>query len=189
MQGPGPDEVVTQKAGLRQAMMAARDALPPPARLAAERMLSDAATFARLRPHLPPSGAIIAGYSAIRSEIDPAPLLARLMAMGFRLALPRVASSGLVFHEVEPGASLLPGRFGLLEPSETWPIAQPALFLAPLLAFDAEGYRLGYGKGYYDNAFAENPGAARVGLAYRVQQVEAVPHEAHDVRLHAVLAV
>jgi 5-formyltetrahydrofolate cyclo-ligase len=68
-------------------------------------------------------------------------------------------------------------------------LAEPALFLVPLLAFDAGLNRLGYGKAYYDRAFARWPGSQRVGIAYRCQQVPKVPVEAHDLPLHQVLTV
>jgi 5-formyltetrahydrofolate cyclo-ligase len=66
----------------------------------------------------------------------------------------------------------------------------PDVLLIPLLAFDATGYRLGYGGGYYDRTLsalrAQKPVIA-IGIAYAGQQVAAVPHEAHDQRLDGVL--
>jgi 5-formyltetrahydrofolate cyclo-ligase len=64
------------------------------------------------------------------------------------------------------------------------------VFLVPLLAFDAHGYRLGYGGGYYDRTLAARRASGRaplaIGIAYAGQQVEAVPHDEHDQRLDAV---
>jgi 5-formyltetrahydrofolate cyclo-ligase len=56
-----------------------------------------------------------------------------------------------------------------------------------LLAFDADGGRLGQGGGYYDRTFAALPDVVRIGFAYAGQQVEQLPIEGHDVRLHGVL--
>jgi 5-formyltetrahydrofolate cyclo-ligase len=63
----------------------------------------------------------------------------------------------------------------------------PDLIVTPLLAFDRRGGRLGQGGGYYDRTFAALPEAVRIGFAYAGQQVDRLPIEAHDIRLHGVL--
>jgi 5-formyltetrahydrofolate cyclo-ligase len=65
----------------------------------------------------------------------------------------------------------------------------PELIVAPLLAFDASGWRLGYGGGFYDRTLEERRAAGQlvaIGLAYAGQQVAAVPHDGLDARLDAV---
>ena len=94
-------------------------------------------------------GPVVAGTLAIGDELDAAPLLARLAGKGARIVLPRVEASGtMTFRDAAP-ATLEKGPFGLTQPSERAEIVRPNLVLAPLLAFDARGRRLGYGKGYY----------------------------------------
>ncbi|MDX2238613.1 MAG: 5-formyltetrahydrofolate cyclo-ligase [Hyphomonadaceae bacterium] len=139
-------------------------------------------------------GVVVAGYVAFRSEIDPAPLLAGLAAAGVRLALPRTPPRGspapLTFHLWAPDSPLARGAFGVLEPLADARIVTPDVVLAPLLGFDRQGRRLGYGQGHYDRTLAalRAQRATRfIGVAYAAQEVDALPEEAHDVRLDAVL--
>jgi 5-formyltetrahydrofolate cyclo-ligase len=131
-------------------------------------------------------GPIVAGYLAIGDELDPAPLLARLASKGARIVLPRVESDGaMTFRDASRG-TLEKGPFGLTQPSAAAEIVRPNLVLTPLLAFDARGRRLGYGKGHYDKAITAMRSTGRIfylGLAYAQQQVDAVPVDRHDVLL------
>lgn len=183
------DLITAEKAELRRRMMALRDALPAARRAAGAARLAARADDPAFRAMLPARGTVIAGYLAMRSELDPGALMARLAAEGFALALPRITAEGLIFHHWRPGAPLAKGPFGTSEPEATSPVISPALYLAPLLAFDAEGGRLGYGKAYYDRIFAANPVARRVGVAFAEQAVPRVPMDARDMRLEMVLAV
>lgn len=131
--------------------------------------------------------AIVAGYCALEGELDPAPLLAALRQAGFRLALPRMAGDSLAFHAYEIGDPLETGAFGVQQPAANQPLVQPALILAPMVAFDRKGQRIGYGKGFYDRAFAAHKPARRVGLAFAVQEVPAVPAEPHDMPLDGII--
>jgi len=176
-----------EKASLRRVMLGARDALAPETRESASLALVKHVKAARFQAVLPEAGGIIAGFMPMRSEISPLPLMAALAQDGFRLALPRITPEGLVFHGFEMGAALAPGPFGTREPLTEAPLVTPNLFLTPLLAFDGEGGRLGYGKGYYDRVFAQHPSAKRVGVAYAMQEVAKVPREAHDALLDMVL--
>jgi 5-formyltetrahydrofolate cyclo-ligase len=132
--------------------------------------------------------AVVAGYRAINDEADPAPLLDILRVRGHRIALPRVVGQGhaLMFHYYEPGAVLVSGGYGLSEPSANWPEAEPDVLLVPLLAFDAAGYRLGYGAGYYDMSLAQlraRRSILAVGYAYEGQEASFVPHTEADEKL------
>ena len=139
-----------------------------------------------------PSGATVSAYVAIGDEADPAPLLQALRARGHPIALPRVAGRGkpLEFHAYEPGSSLVPGGFGLSEPARDWPKAEPDILIVPLLAFDARGYRIGYGAGFYDRTLAKLRAARdvlAVGFAFSGQEFETVPHDENDQRLDWVV--
>jgi 5-formyltetrahydrofolate cyclo-ligase len=131
-------------------------------------------------------GPVVSGYIAINDELDPAPLLARLKAKGATIVLPRLETWGpMTFRNADP-ATLEKGAFGLTQPSPAAPEIRPGLVLAPLLAFDARGARLGYGKGHYDKAIAHLRSTGRVfylGLAYAAQQADVVPAERHDIPL------
>jgi len=140
----------------------------------------------------PAPGAIVSGFSAIRDEIDPAQLLARLHREGFRLCLPVMEGKGLplVFRAWSPGDAMGRVQWGIAEPLPDKSVLEPDIVLVPLLAFDAQGYRLGYGGGFYDRTLARlraiKPVVA-VGVAYDELKVDAVPHLHYDQPLDWVL--
>ncbi len=135
-----------------------------------------------------PEGAVVAGYVAAGSEIDPAPLLRALAARGFGLALPCIVEPDLplVFRRWTPGEPLAPGRLGIPEPPAAAATLRPGVVLVPLLGFDRRGRRLGQGGGFYDRTLA-GLDALTVGLAYALQEVDAVPVEPWDRRLDWVV--
>ena len=175
------------KADLRRAALERRAGVPEDVRLAfvARAMLEGLALAKEHR------GRVAAGYWPIRGEADPLPLLAALAAAGLATALPRIAGRGqpLAFHVWRRGDPLVGGPLGLREPLADTPAADPDLVFVPLAAFDRAGHRLGYGAGYYDATLAAL--AARrplaIGLAFSVQEVAAVPAEAHDHPLAFVI--
>jgi 5-formyltetrahydrofolate cyclo-ligase len=175
------------KAELRAAALSARDALSSEARAAAA-----LAVAARGLPVAIAPGTIVSGYSPIRSEIDPVPLMRALGAQGARLALPAVMARGktLAFRAWSPGDRLMLGPLGILEPSPAAAEVIPDILLVPLAAFDRLGHRIGYGAGHYDFTLAHlrkvKPLTA-IGLAFDAQQIEAVPVLQHDERLDYVL--
>ena len=133
-------------------------------------------------------GLVVASYMPIGSEADPAALVQAALACDCRLALPHVVdrATPLRFLTVADAALLEAGPFGLRQPSSTADDVEPAIILTPLLAFDRRGNRLGQGAGHYDRAFAAHPRAWRVGVAWAVQEVEALVADPWDVPLHAV---
>src|ERR1700712_4173545 len=135
------------KADLRAAALAARDALNGELRAAA------AQTIARRGLPLEIGArAVVAGYSPIRSELDPLALMQALAAQGARLALPAIASRGqsLKFRIWSPQDRLVQGPLGILEPSPAAAEIVPDIVLVPLAAFDRAGPPIGYGAGHYD---------------------------------------
>jgi 5-formyltetrahydrofolate cyclo-ligase len=136
-----------------------------------------------------PKGAIVAGYHPIRDEADPRALMSALSAVGHPLALPCVvaARSALLFRAWKMSDRLVPNSYGIAEPLDSAPDVMPSVVLVPLLAFDAEGHRLGYGGGYYDRTFDLLPGMRLIGVAYAKQEVVLVPREAHDHPLDLVV--
>ena len=139
-----------------------------------------------------PEPVVVSGFSAIRDEIDPALLLARLAGEGHRLALPVMQGKGrpLQFRSWAPGDAMASAHWGIAEPLPDKPEVYPDVVLVPLLAFDAQGYRLGYGGGFYDrslqNLRAKKPVIA-VGIGYDELRIDAVPHLDYDERLDWVL--
>ena len=136
-------------------------------------------------------GLVIGGYLAQGSELDPAPLMARLATAGRRLTLPAAAdrSGALVFRAWAPGAPLAPDAFGIPAPLPEAEVLTPDLLIVPLLAFDRAGGRLVQGAGIYDRTIAALSGERApylVGYAYAGQEAPRVPMEPHDQPLDAI---
>ena len=140
----------------------------------------------------PPLHSVVAGYFAIRDEIDPRPLMETFHCDQVRLALPCVVGldQPLIFRAWSPGDALERGAFGIHEPRPGAPEVRPSLVLVPLLAFDSCGRRLGYGAGFYDRTLAmlraQGP-VTSVGLAYQAQRLRRVPTSGHDLPLDWVI--
>ncbi|WP_157217569.1 5-formyltetrahydrofolate cyclo-ligase [Flavisphingomonas formosensis] len=131
----------------------------------------------------------VAAYLPVGPEIDPSAILDAAAGAGMRTALPHIGSAAapMRFLAWQPGEPLLPGPLGLLQPDpEAAAELAPEVILAPLVGFDRNLARLGQGKAFYDRAFAALPHARRIGLAWSVQEVDALPVEPWDVPLHAV---
>lgn len=153
------------------------------------------AHFLTAFPMAAQSDAVVAGYWPFGSEMDVRPLLTRLAVLGVELALPvtRQADLPLEFRRWRPGDGLEPGAHGIFQPKSTAPVVMPSVLLIPLLAFDALGWRLGYGAGYYDRTLAAlrrrllEPQPLAIGIAYAVQELPALPHHPGDQRLDGVV--
>ncbi len=134
---------------------------------------------------------IVGAYRALDDEIDPVPLVEVLRQEGMEVALPAVERrrAPLVFRRYRPGDRLRRSAFGIEEPVSGAPALRPEVLLVPLLAFDRDGHRLGFGAGYYDRTIAALRAAGdlfAVGLAYAAQEVPALPREPHDMALDLI---
>jgi 5-formyltetrahydrofolate cyclo-ligase len=175
------------KSDLRVAAVAKRDALSNEQRASAAQAIAE-----RGLPFDVASGTVISGYSPIRSEIDPAPLMRKLATQGAQLALPAVMARGksLAFRAWSPADRLMLGPLGILEPSPAAAEIIPDIMLVPLAAFDRLGHRIGYGAGHYDYTLAHLrrvKAVVAIGIAFAIQEIKAVPALAHDVALDYVL--
>src|SRR3954447_24046173 len=130
----------SSKADLRAAALAARDALSDARRPAAATALGSRGLPFEFAP-----GTVVSGYSPIRSEIDPIPLMRALAAQGALLALPAIMARGqsLAFRAWSPNDRLLLGPLGIPEPSPAAAELVPDIMLVPLAAFDCLGHRIG----------------------------------------------
>jgi len=131
---------------------------------------------------------VIALYSAIGSEAPTARLAEYLAEIGKTIAFPAcVANAPMEFRQVENIDLLVAGFRNISEPAADCPVVAPDLIIAPMIAFDRSLNRLGQGGGHYDRTFGQYPQATRIGLAWSVQETDAVPVQPHDVPLHMIV--
>lgn len=136
----------------------------------------------------PYGGRALAGYMAMRTEIDPT---AAMAAHQGPVGVPVILGAGqaLKFREWSPGCAMVAGAFGAFIPAEgAW--VEPEVVIVPLVGFDAGGYRLGYGGGFYDRTLAglraRHPVLA-VGFAFAAQELPEVPIDEYDQRLDVIV--
>jgi 5-formyltetrahydrofolate cyclo-ligase len=184
----GMNAGAADKADLRRQALARRDAMSIEERIEASIAIAD---LGRTLIDLP-SGAIVSGFSPIRSEVDIRPLMADLRDRGARICVPAILSrEEIVFRELLRHAPLVDTGFGTVGPGPEAEVLDPNVMIVPLAAFDDRGHRLGYGAGHYDRAIArlQEKGLKPrlIGIAFDSQRVDRVPDEPHDVPLDAIL--
>jgi 5-formyltetrahydrofolate cyclo-ligase len=179
-------EASDPKAGLRRRLRRRRAALAREMADAGER------AAAQFPEALVRSVRVAAGYHPIGSEMDPQPLLRRLRLGGVGIVLPAgvATDAPLVFREYRPSDLVTPDVFGIASPALGAAEPIPDLVIAPVLAFDRRGGRLGQGAGAYDRTLRHLRAHGRlfvVGLAFAGQELPACPVSDHDERLDAIL--
>jgi 5-formyltetrahydrofolate cyclo-ligase len=180
-----PVPVPELKRALRKEMIAKREALSSIFRKQAGEKIAKAGIPVEIVP-----GSIVSGWCAMGAELDPLPLMKKLHGEGAKLALPAISEGKLIFRAWAPGEALVRAGFGTSEPDKSSPLVDPDIVLTPMLAFDLQGFRIGYGKGHYDGGITRLRAAKKivvVGLAFDEQCVEKVPTEPHDQRLDYVI--
>ena len=126
-------------------------------------------------------------YLSMRSEVETTDLLEGVLNSGKRICAPVINTEQvrLTPRRIQnPNTELVRHRYGMLEPKDACPIFPTEhlqLIVVPGIAFDRKGYRLGYGKGFYDRFLTKCPHAIPIGLAYHVQIVEDTFPQAWDV--------
>jgi len=128
-------------------------------------------------------------YWPFKGEYDPRPLMRSLHAAGRRLALPVVVERAkpLAFRAWWPGIRMVPGIWDIPVPAESEAV-QPDAVVAPLLGFDAQGYRLGYGGGYYDRTLAALPGKPlAIGVGFEPAVLETIHPQPHDIPMDLII--
>jgi 5-formyltetrahydrofolate cyclo-ligase len=174
---------------LRRAMLAWRAGLSEDARgSASEGVLKQ---FRREQPFETPC--VVAGFWPMKEELDIRPLMVELLNKRCELALPVVTAKGqpLLFRAWRPDDALEQGVFNTLQPSPRSEVLEPDVLIIPLLACDKEGWRLGYGGGFYDrtlNVLRKRRKVLAIGVAFDDQLIaEEVPHGPDDERLDWLL--
>jgi 5,10-methenyltetrahydrofolate synthetase len=172
------------KAALRRALKEARRAVAPDLRVQWDAHIgAQVMAWWRLR-QVPALGV----YLPIHGEPDLRAAYSELARAGVRLALPVVVQrdAPLAFAAWTPGQPLVADGMGVMVPGDLHFVERPPALLVPCLGFSAEGYRLGYGGGYYDRTLEAAPRPYTLGIAYACQQAQ-FAHAPHDVALDVVV--
>jgi 5-formyltetrahydrofolate cyclo-ligase len=142
---------------------------------------------------IPATATIVAGYRCVHGELDISVAMEKLGARGHTLCLPAIeaADKPLHFRRWRIGEVMEKGRYGVEVPPSGAPVFKPNIVLVPLVAFDKNGHRLGYGAGYYDRTIQGlrelEKSVEVIGVAYSIQQVEHLPFDPHDAKLDIVV--
>ncbi|TDR89815.1 5-formyltetrahydrofolate cyclo-ligase [Enterovirga rhinocerotis] len=178
--------IAALKDALRREGFTRRDALDAGWRMEASRRIAASVLALPDLADLEPVGA----YWPMRSEVDPRPTLAALAGRGCAVALSQTRMPTLVWRAWKPGDRLAHGGFGVMEPGPDAAEVSPRALLVPLCRFDRTGGRIGYGKGHFDRSItalsALHP-LLTIGIAFSVQEADAVPMASHDRPLDLVV--
>jgi 5-formyltetrahydrofolate cyclo-ligase len=131
---------------------------------------------------------IVSAYAPSGGEPDILPLMREHVTDG-HLAMPFHAQPDewMEFRLWNSSDALEQGPWRTKQPPANSPPADPAVMLCPLLGFDRSGGRLGQGGGHYDRYFSRHPNALRIGIAWSIQELDAIPCETTDLPLDAIL--
>ncbi len=132
---------------------------------------------------------IIGLYISKPEEVDLTPVIADALKHGKVVAIPRVKMFDLDFYKFDPRSTLIRSKFGVMEPNpacEKIDIKDIPLFLVPGLSFDKTGNRLGFGSGFFDRALLDLD-AYKIGICFKEQMREDIPHYSYDVKMDEVI--
>jgi 5-formyltetrahydrofolate cyclo-ligase len=175
-----------EKDQLRARMRRARAALSPARRLAAARRIED---LVMALPAVAGARTVLL-FSSFGSEVPTAGMAERLLVAGHHLLLPLLEEGAMEAAEVRPGESLVDTTYGPKEPPRRVAVDPRSVdaVIAPGLAFDRLGHRLGYGGGHYDRYLERlRPEAVRIGVGFALQVVDALPAGEGDQRVDLVV--
>src|SRR5579863_5671621 len=171
-------DVAQWRRAQRERLLTSRMAMEPELRAQ-----HTAALIERLRTIVPHDGRIVSLYWPIRGEPDLREWMRHRCAQGGRVALPVATTHGvpLKFREWRPGAALARGLWKIPYPAEG-PEVLPQIVLGPLVGFDRQGFRLGYGGGFFDRTLAVlRPRPLVVGVGYAASAIETIYPQPHDI--------
>lgn len=187
---PTPYGIREQKKQLRADHLAKRKALPADRKAQMDAKI--AAAFLGLVSYRYAKTVLL--YYPKSDEVNTRPIIEKALADQKQVALPRCRKEGIMdFFLIESEDDLAPGAFGILEPKENCPLFEPSaqesgvLMALPGLAYDRLGYRLGYGKGFYDR-YLEHRKIATAGLIYSQFITNELPHGKYDLPVHFIVS-
>jgi 5-formyltetrahydrofolate cyclo-ligase len=135
---------------------------------------------------------VVMVYASKPGEVDTSGLISWLLSQGTRVVVPIIEQEtrSLRLSYLEDPCVLRPSTFLVPEPvGREIPVDASAvgLVIVPLIAFDRQGHRLGYGAGYYDRFLSRHPWMKKIGVAFSCQEVDVVPEDGNDVPLDAIV--
>jgi 5-formyltetrahydrofolate cyclo-ligase len=178
-------EVKTWRRGERQRLLALRTGAPTSERREKGRRIE-----ARLRSLLAERPEIVLGvYWPFQAEFDPRPLIEWVIAQGSSVALPAVVDKKgpLEYRGWRPGEALVDGVWNIPVP-EARNLVVPGAVLAPLVGFDRDCYRLGYGGGFFDRTLAAlSPRPLAIGVGFEMSQIETIFPQPFDIPMDVIV--
>jgi 5-formyltetrahydrofolate cyclo-ligase len=177
-------EILAWRKTKREELIAARMALPGAAHAEADAAIARRldACFADIEPCL------VGAYWPFRREFNVLPFLDHLLAGGFAIALPVVLGKGqpLEFRAWTRATKLASGVYDIPYPAEGAPL-KPSVLIVPLVGFDDDGYRLGYGGGFYDRTLeAASPRPFCLGVGFELGHLSTIHPLPHDIPMNAI---
>jgi 5-formyltetrahydrofolate cyclo-ligase len=179
------EDVATWRKGERERLIAARRAMPAAAHQAASAEIGRL-LLARFTPANP---GIVGCYWPFRREFDCLPIMRRIIDLGGEVALPAVIRPRrpLQFRPWTPQTEMAKGVWDIPHPADG-PAVHPVTLLVPLVGFDAAGYRLGYGGGFYDRTLAALPHRPETwGVGFELARMETIHPQPHDVPMDHIV--
>lgn len=179
------DNLSEWKKQQRQRLIVAREAISPEVHRQWSAAISD-----WLVQLLPESRGLALGiYWPFRGEYDPRQIAEQLRSQGALVALPEVTekNSPLCFRKWSPDTTMKSGAYGIPVPIDTGTVKLDAVCI-PMVGFDRQGYRLGYGSGYFDRTLAGYyPQPLTIGIAFEIQRLDTVYPQPHDIPMHYIV--
>ena len=126
-------------------------------------------------------------YMSNNNEVDTKEIINALLPSK-KIALPKVINKEIKFYYINSLLELSPGYYGILEPITTNPVNNydNTICITPGVCFSRDGYRIGYGGGYYDRFLSKHK-VYTIGLCYKECLVDALPHESHDKQIDEII--
>ncbi len=172
-----------EKARLRKQLLDSRDALSLDfIKIASGKMQDNLRKVEAYR-----NAASLGAYYSIGSEVQTPGILQEILNAGKDLALPKVVKNDLVFKKIPRLTEIELGNFSIMEPKDRCEnMKKLDVVLVPAIALTREGYRLGYGFGFYDR-FLHGKRTKKIALSYAKQIVKSIPHDSHDIKMDCIV--
>lgn len=127
-------------------------------------------------------------YMEFKNEVITKSIIENAHQTGKKVAIPKIIHNEMCFYYLEEGQDVKEGFFGIREPKTTKRVTdREGIMIVPGIAFDEYGYRIGYGKGYYDRFLHENQVSKKVSLALELQMIEKVPYDKYDIPMDMII--